>query len=225
MPQQSSNLDVSCGKPDTRLLEAIVFRAMFTMRWFSAAIITLLAASTLLAGQSADDTSYRLHSRIPLGVEAFTVEGAWKGTLTLLASAQSPQFEGWNIEKDGHHYVAQTSNGQAVRYYPDSIDFRVTASVRSLMLDPSPFPVSVDEDQNAFLLGLRFRVVAFHGLRQTVIEPDSVELIGVPADLGSDERVYRVAVALPHISMQDRIVLEVYSPASERICKFHLDLL
>jgi hypothetical protein len=49
-------------------------------------------------------------------------------------------------------------------------------------------------------------------------------LIGVPADIAYKERIYRVSVNLPRVPMSDRVVLEVFAPDGERICKFHLDL-
>jgi hypothetical protein len=64
----------------------------------------------------------------------------------------------------------------------------------------------------------------FHGLRQTIVEPAAVKMIGVPDDMPYDERIYRVAFDLGDVSLDDRIVLEVLTPSGERLCKFHLDL-
>ena len=65
----------------------------------------------------------------------------------------------------------------------------------------------------------------FDGLRQIVVQPDSVEMIGMPGEVPYDERIYRVAVDLENIPLTNRVVLEVRDPDGERICKFHLDLI
>jgi hypothetical protein len=50
-------------------------------------------------------------------------------------------------------------------------------------------------------------------------------MIGVPADVPYDERVYRINFALDKLPITDRCVLEVLSPTGERLTKFHFDLL
>ena len=65
----------------------------------------------------------------------------------------------------------------------------------------------------------------FDGLRQTIVKPESVEMIGVPGELSSDERIYRISADLSKFPLRDRVVLEVHDPNGGRICKFHLDLI
>lgn len=164
------------------------------------------------------------HSVVPLGAETFDVRGTWKGSMTLLASAENPQFEGMIRRVVGDRVSLLDPEGQPFQYYPQTITFRVTATARARLSDPNPFPVQTSSDENTYLLGLKFRVKIFHGLKQTVVDSPA-DLIGVPADIGYDERVFRVTADLPKVSTEDRVVLEVLSPDGERICKFHLDLL
>lgn len=101
----------------------------------------------------------------------------------------------------------------------------MTASYRSRFIEASPLPISASGDANGYLLHLRFRVVIFQGLRQTIVEPDSVEMIGVPREVPYDERIFHVTVDLSRVPLTDRVVLEIHDPNGGRICKFHLDLL
>lgn len=166
------------------------------------------------------------HALVPLGAEAYELQGdGWKSLVTLLASAENPQFEGMVRRDVNHRDTLFAADGSRVQSYPERVNFRVTASLRTRLAEPSPFPISATVDANDYLLHLRFRVVIFDGLRQTVVQPESVEMIGMPGEVPYNERIYRVAFELPHIPVRDRVVLEVRDPDGERICKFHLDLL
>jgi len=199
--------------------EPTVFRhnAIRTATW-------VLLATALLA--QSETPTIRFHSMIPLGGEAYELHGEkWKGLITLLASAESSEFEGMTRTKVGKSDGLVSADGAPIRYYPGRVSFRVTASYRTRLIEPSPFPIGGGGDQNDYLLHLRFRVVAFHGLRQTVIEPDAVEMIGVPGEVAYDERIYRLSVNLSRVPLSDRVVLEIHDPEGGRICKFHLDLI
>ena len=168
----------------------------------------------------------RFHSLIPLGADAYSLQGEqWKGVMTLMASAENNGFEGMERRKVQERAVLFTNDGRKIEHYPGKINFRVTASFRTRFPDASPFPLGAPGDQNSYLLQLKFRVVVFDGLRQTVVKPDSVAMIGVPEEMEYDERIYRVSVDLSRFPMRDRVVLEVHDPDGGRICKFHLDLM
>lgn len=188
-----------------------------------------LASLLLLAATASAQTppqEIRYHSLVPLGAEAFDLQGeGWKAMITLLASAENPQFEGMVRRQVERHDVLFSPDGSRIQHYPDHIAFRVTASFRTRLMEPSPFPVGANGDANDYLLHLQFRLVIFDGLRQTVVQPESVEMIGMPGDIPYDERIYRIVVNLPQTPVRDRMVLEVRDSVGDRICKFHLDLL
>lgn len=179
---------------------------------------------TALAGQNPPEL--RFHSLIPLGADAYQLDGAkWKGVITLMGSAEAPQFEGMVRRDTKDHVTLVAADGRRMKTYPERVTFRITASYRTRTVEASPFPISTSDDANAYLLHLQFRVVLFNGLRQTILRPESVEMIGVPGEMPYDERIYRVSIALPNVPLTDRLVLEVRDPHGERICKFHLDLI
>jgi hypothetical protein len=141
-----------------------------------------------------------------------------------MGTAFSRKFDGWRIVGEGPDARVIAADGSSVRDFPAQLQFRVTASALP------DYPLQVDRDTlewngdlNQFLLNLGFRLKIFHGLEVTTIEPDSVELIGMPADVRYDERVYRTSFTLPPVPIKDRIVLEVLDPKRQRLCKFHLE--
>ncbi len=187
-------------------------------------VIVLLLSMTSFAGQT---STGRFHSLIPLGADAYELRNAkWKGTMTLMASADSAQFEGMQRQTIERHDELFSEDGKQVKRFPAQVNFRVTATFRGHFADLSPFPVGATvDDQNQYLLGLKFRIVVFHGLEQTVVEPSSVEMIGVPQEMRYDERIFRISADLSKFPVSDRVVLEVHDPEGGRICKFHLDLI
>lgn len=188
------------------------------------AMLVLAGASTL-AGQS--NPKQHFHSLIPLGADAYEIHNKqWKGNMTLMASAESPDFEGMELRSAGRGNQLFSENGKKIDRFPARVDFRVTATFRAHFAETSPFPIGARmDDQNGYLLGLKFRVVVFHGLRQTIVQARSVEMIGVPGEMPYDERIYRISVNLAEFPLTDRVVLEVHDPDGGRIAKFHLDLL
>lgn len=188
--------------------------------------MTLLMSAAATFCQSPGEKMIRYHELVPLGTQTFTVQGIkWKRMMALLASAESPQFEGMKATETDHRAQLVAADGTPFDAYPSRVVFRLTASFRADFLNSEPYSVTSSKDENDYLLNLKFRIVAFHGLRQTVITPTSVEQIGVPADMRYNERIYRVIVDLAKVPITDRVVFEVYDPAGARLYKFHLDLM
>jgi hypothetical protein len=197
------------------------------------ATIALIAALPLLlaivslgrnrARDAVDERDY--HSVVPLGAERIDLKPS-KRDMYILATAESPYFEGWHGRADEHFLLS--ADGSKVKYYPRRIDFRLTATaMRPDLLSIDSFGTLhlTEPEVNDYLLHLGFRIIVFHGLQMTRIEPDSVRLLGMPADVPYDERIFRTSFNLPYpVPIDDRIVLEVLSPSGDRLCKFHLDL-
>jgi hypothetical protein len=117
------------------------------------------------------------------------------------------------------------ADGARMQQFPHQFSFRITASLRKIVLDPPLHSVTVAEDPDDLLLKLKFRVKAYHGLEVREITPESVEMIGIPADITADERVYRVHVSIDDMPVTDRVVLEVLSPEDKVLTHFPFTLL
>lgn len=166
-----------------------------------------------------------LHATVPLGAERIDLSSG--ETMYILATAESPKFEGWRAVDTGSRKMLLQADGSPAGFFPQHLEFRLTATAMrpDLLTIDSYGRLNLSADEvNAYLLTIGFRVLIFHGLQITRVEPDAIRLIGMPAEVKYNERVYQVGFDLPHaVPMDDRIVLEVLSPSGSRLCKFHLD--
>lgn len=175
--------------------------------------------------QSQSNDEWTFHSLLPLGSTPLALKPA--GTpLTLMATAESPMFEGWRRVTRGNRTVLLDASGTPVRQFPKMVRFRVSASTRPDRMLPfdKPFPVTGD-DPSKWLKQLSFRLKIFHGLDAREVQPATVQHLGVPPDVPYDERIYLVTFELKDVPAGDRLVLEVFAPDGTRVGKFHLELL
>jgi hypothetical protein len=176
-------------------------------------------------GSAQTSRVFAYNGRIPLGIESFRLQPAGRD-FYLMASVENPGFDGLYRLTDhlGHDHLYSTGD-KPVTAYPSSVQFRLTASSREKLVDDHPFDTRAKLGVDDLLKQLHFRVKVFHALDYRYVKPTSVEEVGIPNDIPYDERIYQIRFDLGHVPIEDRIVLEVFSPTGERLCKFHLDLL
>ncbi len=193
------------------------------------AFLTLASPIAMHAGSPSPSSRSEVSNdsfqdRIPLGIVSLFARPV-RRTLYVMGTARSAAFRGWRPTQGDRWRPVEHADGTPVTQFPRRLSFRVTASA---LLPDMP---SVDRDLldgvsdlNALLISLGFRLKIFHGLDVTAVEPDAIEMIGMPADVPYDERVYRIGFILPRpVSIDDRLVLEVLDSNGERLCKFHLE--
>ena len=73
--------------------------------------------------------------------------------------------------------------------------------------------------------GLRFQLKRFHEIQSQTFAPVSQEMIGVPATIPYDERIYRIEFRIPKVRLEDRFALEVVDANGSRVAKFPVYLL
>lgn len=195
--------------------------------WLGLLTVAVATTSSVCQAQKHQDPDNErsFHAAVPLGAERIDLSSG--RTMYILATAESPRFEGWRARDTGSQKLLLRADGSPVHFYPQHLEFRLTATAMR------PDLLSIDSygrlnlsaaEINSYLLTLGFRLLVFHGLQVTQVVPETTHLIGMPAEINYDERVYQIAFDLPHaVSTDDRIVLEVLSPGGSRLCKFHLD--
>lgn len=168
---------------------------------------------------------FNVNGRIPLGIESFRLQPSGR-EFYLMASVENPAFAGLyrSVDHNGHPRLF-TSGDKQVTYYPSRVQFRLTASAREKLIDDRPFDTHAKLGVDDLLGQLQFRVKVFHALEYRYVKPTIVEDIGVPKDVPYDERIYRIGFDLGKVPIEDRVVMEVFSPTGERLCKFHVDLM
>lgn len=168
---------------------------------------------------------FAYNGRIPLGIESFRLQPAGR-EFYLMASVENPAFDGLYrvTDHNGHDHLF-TGTNKPVTFYPSRVQFRVTASSREKLVEDHPFDTHAKVGVDDLMAHLRFRLKVFHALEYRYVKPSVVEDVGLPMDVPYDERIYRIGFDLGKVPIEDRVVMEVFSPTGERLCKFHLDLL
>lgn len=190
---------------------------------FTLAVIAGSSCSWAGPAQPGGASEAPLHAVVPLGVDSLRLENSNR-YLNLVASASSPELEGVRRIGDQTSGALINDAGQPIQFYPKEISFRVSALTSDTAFEDDSATLPCPADANDYLLNIRFRLKVFSGLRYFYVSPESVELIGMPADVAYDERIYRATFRLPTIPVNHRILLEVLDPQGTRISRFHFEL-
>lgn len=165
-----------------------------------------------------------LHSAMPAGYDVVVLKPSGVN-LSLMGLVECPELEGAQHVASGLHSKIIAADGVRIEKFPHHFSFRITASLRKIVLDGPASALDFSGSPQNLLLQLKFRIKAYHGLEMHEITPDSVEMIGMPADVPADERVYRVGVNVGDMPVIDRFVIEVLSPEGEVLTHFPFSLL
>jgi hypothetical protein len=182
-------------------------------------LVTLAGLGLAAAARNAPKAVPSMHSTMPAGYDVMTLRPS-KATLSLIGLVECPELDGAQWVAEGSHRKLISEDGQTIREFPQHFSFRITASLRRVFLDRPVTSVAVKEDPRELLLKLKFRIRAFDGLDVRELVPQSIEMIGMPADVPYDERVYRISVHARGLPISDRLVLEVFSPQGELLTHF-----
>lgn len=165
-----------------------------------------------------------LHSAMPAGYDVVVLKPSGVN-LSLMGLIECPELEGAQHVASGLKSKILAADGARLEKFPQHFSFRITASLRKIVLDGPASAVRFSGNPQDLLLKLKFRIKAYHGLEMREITPESIEMIGIPADISSDERVYRVGVNIGDMPVIDRFVIEVLSPEDEVLTHFPFALL
>jgi hypothetical protein len=164
------------------------------------------------------------HSAIPAGYKVVTLKPSG-ATVSLMGLIECPDVEGAQLVSQGLNARVISAQGVPMRYFPRNFSFRVTATLRKTLIEPPDGEVVSDEVPQQFLMKLWFRLKAYDGLEMHEIQPVSVTMIGVPAEIPYDERIFRVSFDVANLPITDRLILETLSPEGEPITHFPFVLL
>jgi hypothetical protein len=165
-----------------------------------------------------------MRSNLPAGYDVIVLKPS-KATLSLIGLIECPELEGAQHVAEGSHRRLVSADGTTVKQFPQRFSFRITASLRKIFIEGPGTSVDVAGDPHELLLKLKFRVRAYQGLESREIVPQSIEMIGMPADVPSDERVYRINIDTGNLPIADRVVIEIFSPQGELLTHFPFILL
>lgn len=165
-----------------------------------------------------------LHSAMPAGYDIILLKPSGVN-LELMGLIECPELEGAQHVVAGAHSSIISADGERMDKFPHHFNFRITASLRKSIQEAPINVVNAPDDPHDLLLKLRFRVKAYHGLQVRDVVANSVDLIGMPADVPYDERIYRISIAIDDASITDRFVIDVLTPEGELLTHFPFTLL
>jgi hypothetical protein len=198
-----------------------------TIRCLATGLFSLVTALAALAQISTSDSPsqvFWMRTPLPLGAEQINLKPSGQHFM-VLACIEDHRFNRLQVSRVRRSPFVIDAAGDVWTHYPNEITFRVTATaIDSGMMQVDNQNVHESGDLNSFLLGLHFRLKSFRGLQMTESDPTSVKLIGVPADVPYQERVYRVSFDTGEFPVSDRLVMEVLSPKGQLLTRFHLEL-
>ncbi len=160
-----------------------------------------------------------LHPNMPAGYDVVVLKPSG-ANLSMMGLIECPELEGAQSVSAGTHKKLVSADGDTIRHFPQRFSFRITASLRKMLVDRPVATVDVSDEPHELLLNLKFRIRAYNGLENHEIVPESVEMIGMPADVAYDERVYRINVNNVDLPITARLVVEVRTAHGELITHF-----
>ena len=188
-------------------------------KWLPPFVIAVAALAT------AQKDLATLRAATPAGTEVILLKPSG-AVVTVLGLAECPEIAGAQQVDQGLQARVVSADGEQLKRFPRHFSFRVTASLRKTLLEEPGSVLQTKEEPALMLVKLKFRLKAYDGLHMRVIDPDSTAMIGVPADIPYDERIYRVTFDLPQDEpVTERFVLEVISPQGDRLARLHFSLL
>jgi len=191
--------------------------------------LCLLAASLAAAQISPRGATTRsgpgLHASTPAGYTVIQLNPSG-AQVSLLVLIECPEIEGAQHVAEGLNATIISAAGVPLEHFPRAFSFRITASLRKTVLEPPEYTIVTREDPRQFLLKLGFRLKIYDGLDMREVEPQTVTVIGVPADVAYDERVFRLTFDVGgDLPLSDRLILEALSPEGESLTHFCFGLL
>jgi hypothetical protein len=200
--------------------EAGKVQGMKSHRIARSGVLAILAAFGLAAiAGNAPRGGNGLHPNIPAGYDVVLLKPSG-ANLSLMGLIECPELEGAQSASEGTHKRLVSADGDTIKHFPQRFSFRITASLRKMLIDRPVASVDVSDEPHELLLNLKFRIRAYNGLEAHEIVPESVEMIGMPADVPYDERVYRINVNNVDLPITARLVVEILTPQGGLITHF-----
>ncbi|HET9184440.1 MAG TPA: hypothetical protein VFP59_20145 [Candidatus Angelobacter sp.] len=199
-------------------------KAESTRRFHSLLLAVVLVLLPELASPGSLDPDESMRAATPAGYKVIQLQPSG-AVVSLLALIECPQIRGAHRVASGLNSRVVLANGTQLRRFPRQFSFRVTASLRRVIAEPPSLSLNYGRNPEDLLLGLKFKLRDYNALVAKEIRPESVRLIGMPAHVPYDERVFRVSFDIGNRPVTDRVLLEVYAPDGERLGKFCFELL
>ena len=186
-----------------------------------AMLVLVLAFSTFAAAQNLSDVGYHFERWTPLGTETMVLKPSGD-RLSMLLSLDSAFMDGATKVMDGGKAVLRQVDGTVLERFPSEISFRFTIGSRTYLQDKDPNVLETKLSASDIQDHVQFELLVFDGLQEVSLKPKEVTMLGVPASIPYNERIYKVTFPVDHVSMQRRMKLLILDPGGNRLVKYQL---
>lgn len=146
-------------------------------------------------------------------------------TLTFLGTWIAPDIAGFEKVLSPKGTYIRGADGNRVTHYPEKMTLRITIGNKTSLTDHKPLEYDTDLTAEQLAKEARFRLRVYRGLEYSVIEPQSVRMIGVPKEMPYNERIYMVEFPMKDVPIENRLMIEVLDPSNKRMAKFSISML
>jgi hypothetical protein len=146
-------------------------------------------------------------------------------TLNFLATWIAPELKNYERVYDGNRRFVRTMDGERVTQYPEKMTLRISVGNKTKVEGTKPLDFNTEYSAHDLAKSLHFRLRVYNGLEYREIEPMSAKIIGVPADVAYDERIYLVEFLLDNVPVENRLMIEVLDPQNTRVTRFSISML
>ena len=145
--------------------------------------------------------------------------------LTFLATWIAPELAKYEkvITQTGNY--VRDADGEIIRSYPEKMTLRITVGNKTVMDERKPMELESKMSAEELARSVHFRLRIYDGLEYRLVEPESVQNIGVPKDVPYNERIYLVDFALKNVPIDRRLMIEVLDPNDQRVARFSVSML
>ena len=192
--------------------------------FYAPLLVLVFVLAPVLVWPGSLDPKQGMRAATPAGYKVIQLQPSG-AVVSLLALIECPQIKGAHRVSRGLNSRVVLADGTRLRRFPRRFSFRITASLRKMILEAPSLSLKYGRNPQDLLVGLKFKLRDYSALVATSFHPKSVRMIGMPADISYDERVYRVSFDIGDRPVTDRFLLEVYSPDGERLGRFCFELL
>jgi hypothetical protein len=184
----------------------------------------LLISSLLLTVAGAQQTAARFTELEHLDADAVKLSKTGE-TVTFLVTWIAPELKSMRRVVSGKGAYIRTDDGQVITKYPEKMVLRISVGERTKV--DGTTPIEFDSPYNADQLAknLHFRLRVYNGLDYRVVEPTSAKMIGVPAELPYNQRIYLVEFPLKNVAVEERLMIEALDPNDTRVTRFTVSML
>jgi hypothetical protein len=145
-------------------------------------------------------------------------------TLTFLGTWIAPEIAGFEKVLSPKGTYIRAADGRRVTHYPEKMTLRITIGNKTSLNDHKPLEYDTNLSAEELAKEARFRLRVYKGLEYSVIEPQSVRMIGVPKEMPYNERIYMVDFPMKNVPIEDRLMIEVLDPSDKRMAKFSISM-